>query len=174
MNSYCGIDWGNAAEIMTCFLACIAFVLSLIEYRNHKKRERINILTQLSMRYTSDTNICSVVKYLEALEDKKDNPAIPEIHQIEMFMRFFEEVSCLVKAKSLKENIVYYMFGHYVLLFAENIDKMPTELEYNKGFWVLFRSFVERMKTAKESLFCYKTENNEVDEYRINEKMIEL
>ena len=149
MIDFCEINWGSVAELITCFLACLAIVLSYIEYRNHKKRERINILTQLSVRYTTDLNICSVIKYLESLEDKKENIELPDIHQIEMFMRFFEEVDCLIKTKSIKDNVVCYMFGHYVLLFAENIDKMPAELEYNKGFWALFRDFVERMKIAK-------------------------
>ena len=175
MNSYCcGICWGSMAEIITCILACSAFVLSFIEYRSYKKRERIRILTQLNIRYTTDSDICSVVKFLEQLEDKTDNPAIPDIHQIEMYMRFFEEISCLIRAKSLKESIVYYMFGHYVIIFAENIYKLPKELEYDKGLWRLFRNFVDKMRIAKETLYPYKTDDNKTDEYRINEKKIEL
>lgn len=165
---YCEINWGSVAEIVTCFLACLAFILSYFEYRNHKKQERINILSQFSIRYTTDKDICAVVKYLENLEEGK-NETIPELHKIEMFMRFFEEIYCLIQVKSLKENIVYYMFGHYVLLFAEAKDKLPKELEYDKGFWVLFRNFVERMKKAKATL--YKDKNNE---YKINVKKIEL
>ena len=175
MNNYfCGIDWGSMAEIITCIVAIIAFLFSIIEYRSHKKRERINILTQFSVRYTSDPNICSVVKYLEQLEDETNNPNIPDIHQIEMYMRFFEEMSCLIKAKSLKENIVYYMFGHYVLIFADNIDKLPKELEYDKGYWILFRNFVKKMRKAKKNLYPYKTDDNKMDEYRIDEKRIKL
>ena len=126
----CDINLGDVAEIFTCFLAFLAFILSCIEYRNYKKRERINILTQLNMRYTTNEDIRSVVKYLEALEDKKDE-SLPEIHEIEMFMRFFEEIDCLIQAKSIKENIVYYMFGHYVLLFEKEKDNFPKELEYD-------------------------------------------
>ena len=174
MNDCCVIEWGGLAEIITCIIAFLAFILSYKEYRGHKKRERINILTQLSVRYTTDSNICSVVKYLEQMEDKLDDSNIPDIHQIEMFMRFFEEVDCLIRAGALKENIVYYMFGHYVLLFAENIDKLPKELGYNKGFWVLFRNFVDKMRNSKEALYPYKTDDNKMDEYKIDEKMIEL
>ena len=170
----CDINLGSVAELLTCFLAIFAFTISYKEYRNHKKRERISILTQLSERYASDPNISSVVRYLEDLEDKKINSNPPDIHQIELFMRFFEEVSCLMNAKSVKDNIVYYMFGHYVLLFADNIDKFPKELEYDKGFWILFRRFVERMKKAKAKIYCYNTKENKVDEYKIKEKEIEL
>ena len=135
MSDYCyGINWGSVADFITCALAILAFILSYKEYRNHKKRERISILTQLSERYATDSNISSVVKYLEDLEENEENTKLPDVHQIEMFMRFFEEIFCLIKANSLKENIVYYMFGHYVLLFADNIDKFPEELEYSKGF----------------------------------------
>ncbi len=91
-----------------------------------------------------------------------------------MYMRFFEEINCLINAEALKVNIVYYMFGHYVLLFADNIDKLPEKLEYSKAFWLYFREFVEKMKKAKEELYCYKTNNNEIDEYKINTKKIKL
>ena len=154
----CDINLGSVAELLTCFLAIFAFTISYKEYRNHKKRERISILTQLSERYASDPNISSVVRYLEDLEDKKINSNPPDIHQIELFMRFFEEVSCLMNAKSVKDNI----------------DKFPKELEYDKGFWILFRRFVERMKKAKAKIYCYNTKENKVDEYKIKEKEIEL
>ena len=118
------------------------------------------------MRYTTNEDIRSVVKYLEALEDKKDE-SLPEIHEIEMFMRFFEEIDCLIQAKSIKENIVYYMFGHYVLLFEKEKDNFPKELEYDKGFWVLFRKFVERMKKAETSLYDNPKEKKQIKEKRI-------
>ena len=170
----CGIELGSLAEIITCCLAGFAFLLSWKEFQNHKKRERINIITQFSKRYTEDCHIKNVVQYLESLEDKKEDLNPPNIHDIEMFMRFFEEISCLVKANSIKENITYYMFGHYLLIFAENIDKMPKELEYDKGVWTLFRDFVDTMKKAKESLYSEKTEDGKVDEYKINTNKIEL
>ena len=171
----CRLNWGSIAECVTAFLALCAFVLSCIEYRKHKKRERVNNLTQLSVRYTNDPEINAVVKYLEALEDNKENQiGLPNIHQIEMYMRFFEEICCLIKSKALKRNVVYYMFGNYVIIFADNKDKWPPELGYDKGYWQLFREFVEMMREARKLLYPYRNSKNEINEYKIKVKEIKL
>ena len=171
----CKFNWGSLADWVTAFFALCAFGLSFIEYRKHKKRERVNTLTQLSVRYTNDPEINAVTKYLEAIEDNKEETiGLPNIHQIEMYMRFFEEICCLVKSKALKRNVVYYMFGHYVIVFADNKDKWPQELEYDKGYWQLFREFVEMMREARKLLYPYRNGKNEINEYKINDKEIKL
>jgi hypothetical protein len=171
----CSVNWGSLADWITAVFASAAFILSVCEYKKHKKRERVNHLTQLSIRFTTESEISSVVKYLEALEDNNEKTMVlPNIHQIEMYMRFFEEICCLVKSKALKRNIVYYMFGHYVLVFADNKEKWPSELGYDKGYWQLFRDFVEMMREARNELYPYKNENNSVNEYKINKTKIKL
>ncbi len=171
----CGLKWGSIADLSTALFAFCALVVSICEFCKYKKRERVSILTQMSIRYTTDPDICSVVRYLEALEDKKESTlALPNIHQLEMFMRFSEELCCLVKSKALKSNIVYYMFGHYVLVFANNKEKWATELGYEKGYWRLFRDFVDMMQGAHDKLYPYKDDNNNTNEYKINVKNIRL
>ena len=176
MNTFCcGVSWGSVADWSIAFFALCAFGLSIYEYKKHKKRERVNNLAQLNVRYTTDQDINSVVKYLETIEDnKEDTIEFPNIHQLEMFMRFFEEICCLINSKALKRNIVYYMFGHYVIIFADNKEKWPSELEYDKGYWQLFRDFVEMMRKAREELYPYRNDNNEINDYKINAKRIKL
>lgn len=171
----CGLKWGSIADLGTVFFAFCAFGLSLYEFCKYRKRERVSILTQMNIRYTTDPDICTVIRYLEALEDKKEKSlTLPDIHQLEMFMRFSEELFCLVKTESLKKDIVYYMFGHYVLVFANNKDKWPTELGYNMGYWQLFRDFIEMMQKAHDELYPYKDGNNNTNEYKIDVKKIKL
>ncbi len=171
----CGLKWGSIADFGTAFFALCAFGFSLYEFCKYKKRERVGILTQMNIRYTTDSDINAVVRYLEALEDKKENAlALPNIHQLEMFMRFSEELCCLVRSNALKVNIVYYMFGHYVLVFANYKDKWPIELGYEKGYWRLFRDFVNKMQEAHDELYPYIDDNNNTNEYNINVKKIKL
>ena len=66
------------------------------------------------------------------------------------------------------------MFGHYVLVFANNKDKWPTELGYNMGYWQLFRDFIEMMQKAHDELYPYKDGNNNTNEYKIDVKKIKL
>lgn len=171
----CGVNWGSIADWSTAFLTLCALGLSICEYRKYKKRARVNNLTQLSVRYTTDPEISYVVKYLERVEDENEKTmGIPNIHQLEMYMRFFEEICCLVKSKALRRNIVYYMFGHYVIVFADNKEKWPSELGYDKGYWQLFREFVDIMREAQKELYPYRNDNNEINEYKINVKKIKL
>lgn len=171
----CVLKWGSIADLSTALFALCALIVSIYEFCKYKKRERVSILTQMNIRYTTDPDICSVVRYLEALEDKKESTlALPNIHQLEMFMRFSEELCCLVRSNALKLNIVYYMFGHYVLIFASYKDKWPIELGYEKGYWQLFRDFVNMMQRAHDELYPYKDDNNNTNDYKINVKKIEL
>lgn len=171
----CEFKWGSIADCITALFALCAFGLSLYEFHKYKKRERVNNLTQMNNRYITDTEICLVLNYLEALEDNRENTlALPTIHQLEMYMRFSEELYCLVKSKALKVNIVYYMFGHYVLVFAKYKDKWPIELGYEKGYWQLFRDFVDMMQSAHDKLYPFKDDNNNTNVYKINVKKIKL
>lgn len=169
------LELGSIADCATALFAICAFILSIIEYRKYKKRERVNLLMQMSKKYTTDSAIKTVLSYLEALENKREKTlALPNIHQLEMFMRFFEELCCLVKSKALRVNIVYYMFGHYVIIFDDNKEIWPHELEYEKGYWKLFRNFVEMMRKSRDELFPYRNDDNIMIEDKINDKKIKL
>lgn len=171
----CEVNWGSIADWSTALFTFCALGLSIWEYRKYKKRERVNILTQLNIRFTTDQDIIYVIRYLEELEDNNEKKmGVPNIHQLEMYMRFFEEICCLLRSKALKRNIVYYMFGHYVIVFADNKDKWPYELEYDKGYWQLFRDFVDIMRKARKELYPYRSDNNEINDYKINVKRIKL
>ena len=167
---------GSVADWLIVFITLGAFLFSIYQYEIHKERKRVDVLTKFNIRYTTDKNICSVVEYLETLEDNRAAPIEkrPKIHELEMFMRFFEEIYCLVKSEALKRNIVYYMFGHYLIVFDDNKDKLPIELEYDKGFWTLFRESVKMMREARDELYSNKINSNVIDESKIDMKKIEL
>ena len=171
----CGVTWGSIADWSTALITFCALGLSICEYRKYKKRERVNNLTQLNVRFTTDQDISYVTKYLEKLEDNNEKTmGVPDIHKLEMYMRFFEEICCLLKSKALKRNIVYYMFGHYVIIFADNKEKWPSELGYDKGYWQLFRDFVDIMREARKELYPYRNDNETINEFKIDVKKIKL
>ncbi len=171
----CELKLESIAGCATAFIALCALGFSVFEYCKYKKRERANLLMQLSERYTTNPDIRNVIMYLEAIEDSNEHLlALPNIHQLEMFMRFSEELCCLIKSKALKTNIVYYMFGHYVLVFANAKEKWPTELGYEKGYWRIFRDFVNMMQTAHDTLYMCRDDHNNINEYRINDKKIRV
>ena len=154
---------GICANDITALTAVIAFVFSVCQYMKYKKRERVSILAQYNERYTTDPNIADVVKYLELKEDEKEC-TMPDLHKLEMYMRFCEELYFLIKASSMERNIAYYMFGHYIVFFDDNKKKWPEDLGYNKKYWCVFREFVKEMRFTKIDLYG---ENNKMSEEEI-------
>lgn len=154
-------NWGSYAEL---FMACLAFITLLIsacEYCWHKKRERVCVLENYNARYAGDEEIKAVVTYLEALEENKERTE-PNVHQLEMYMRFCEELYFLIKSKSMKRNIAYYMFGHYVLIFNTENKKWIEKLGYNEKYWTVFRKFVCEMNNAKKDLIDKNAKDIEI------------
>ncbi|MBR4029016.1 MAG: hypothetical protein IKJ08_05480 [Alistipes sp.] len=144
-------------ECTTLVIAIAAFVLSYVEYTKHKKRTRIEILCRYNERYQSDHELSKVVRYLEKIENplkEGEKNEQPDRHSVEMYMRFYEELYFLIKANSIKKEIVYYMFGHYVLVFEEHFTHLAdweNQLGYQEEYWKVFRQFVNLMKEEKKS-----------------------
>ena len=104
-----------------------------------------------------DPYISAVVKYLEKEDGltHKTNVIEPDDHDVEMFMRFFEELELLIRAKSIDEKVVSYMFFHYVQTFDRLKDKWRN-VEYDSEDWRLFHDFHARMKRIREDRNKYK------------------
>ena len=96
------INWAKILpEWISLIIAFIALVLTIVEYGRYKKRFRVEILCKFNERYQKDEEIKSVTKFLEELEDgKSDN--VPHIHELEMYMRFYEELYFLIQAGTMR------------------------------------------------------------------------
>lgn len=123
----------------------------------HKKQLRTELLMNYSVRYCTNEDISSVVKYLEQEEGLKlhKKVEIPDDHEVEMFMRFFEELELLIVAKAIDAKIVFYMFYFYLHTFEKHKD-MWKNVGYEDNEWKVFREFVDRMKKLKEDRNNYK------------------
>ena len=74
----------------------------------------------------------------------------PDDHQVEMFMRFFEEIELLIQENAMDEETVYYMFSYYVLEFDKRKDRW-SRVDYDSADWQYFQSFIQRMKRNRDS-----------------------
>lgn len=85
----CNITIENLINLGILIVAIAAFVFSLFELRSHKTKEDNKLLSQLNKRYLESEDIQIVVKYLRVTE-----PSIhqPNAYQIDLFLRFFEEL----------------------------------------------------------------------------------
>lgn len=148
---YPTIEIGSSAQIVTAVIAMLAFVLSVSEYCVNKDFKEVQVLSEYNMRYTSDPNIIKVVKYLNYIDEhgKINNlpRVVPSNYEVEMFMRFFEELELQICCGRLKEKDVLDLFIYY----AKKLDdeQLRTELgvtDYDNN-WCGFRNLLNRNKT---------------------------
>ena len=79
----------------------------------------------------------------------------PDDHEVEMFMRFFEELELLIVSKAIDEKIVSYMFYYYLHTFEKYKDQWQN-VGYEDKEWNLFHEFMDRMKKLREDKTKYK------------------
>ena len=78
------------------------------------KKEQAQALSKFNERYSSDKNIEIVVKYLIG-EREGAEVVIPTTYQLELFLRFFEELEYAISQKMLDEKHTFDMFSYYAL-----------------------------------------------------------
>lgn len=121
---YCSIktlfpafEMGSYGEVVTAIAAVFALVVGYHEYCLKKDINMAKVLSEYNNRYSNDCNIVKVVKYLNYRNEggKNNNfpAAKPSNYEVEMFMRFFEELEVQIKAGRLKEEDVFNLFTYY-------------------------------------------------------------
>ena len=98
-------------------VAIVAVIVSLMELHSHKKKENNKLLSQLNLRYVNTAEIQKVVRYLR--ENEPDNNE-PSAYEIELFLRFFEELAVYLNTGSLKPNDIREFFDFYFERFEKN------------------------------------------------------
>lgn len=102
---------GILIDLATLFLAIIAVWRTWKEYNSHKQREYHKLFSQLNRRYERNNDMQDVVRYLR---NKAPFGEKPSMYQLEVFLRFFEELGLYMKTDSLKAKDVDKFFGYYL------------------------------------------------------------
>lgn len=101
---------GDYINLGILIVAVVAAIISYKEYCSHKRKEDNKLLSQLNKRYINNKDIQIVVRYLRESEPSDTEP---DAYQIEIFLRFFEELGLYLKTNSLKAEDVNVFFGYY-------------------------------------------------------------
>lgn len=131
------------ASLLTASIATAAFIYTKKEYRLHIEREQSQTLSKFNERYCADKNIEAVVKYLIGKRDGA-TVAMPTTYQLELFLRFYEELEYALSKKMLDENLIFEMFSYYALAAYYSEEFMLKYLDEN--CWNRFLAFVGRMR----------------------------
>ena len=144
-------------KIITSIVGVLSLYIVYEKYVEYLKRNRIQYLLEFGKKYSEDKEIKEVVEFMEHLEENNmymdyemnaDNTykeSALEIHSIEMFMRFIEELELLIRPGSISESSALNLFGHYTIILDKYHSRWP-DLKYDEDFWNVYRSFVEKAK----------------------------
>ena len=98
-------------EILALVVAAGALWYTRKEYVSHKVKEDNKLFSQLNRRYENTQQIQEVVRYLR---DKEASDREPSLYQLELFLRFFEELGLYIETNSLDAGRVNDFFGFYL------------------------------------------------------------
>lgn len=131
------------ASLLTASIATLAFAYTKKEYKLHVEKEQAQTLSEFNKRYSSDKNIEAVVKYLIGKEEGV-KVAMPTTYQLELFLRFFEELEYTISQKVLDEKLIFELFSYYALVAYDAQEFMLEELD--EKCWNRFLAFIVRMR----------------------------
>ena len=133
-----------ASSVTAVATTCGVFY-AVIQYCFYKKQEKTAILLKYNERYATDQNIQKVVNYLLwKIDHQKHGIPVNKVYygfdneedikptknQVEMFMRFFEELQISIEAKRLDPNMVKKLFAYYAHKLPQMIDNDLLPEEY--------------------------------------------
>ena len=123
---------GNIIDFCIMVVAIIAACISYKEWYSHKTKEYNKLLSQLNERYINNKDIQTVVKYLRYTEPSDSQP---DAYQIDLFLRFFEELGVYLENNSIKKEDVRNFFNYYIEQFFKPEGRgklLRLRSEYNK------------------------------------------
>lgn len=119
------IEWLANINIITV----IAAIWAIIEFLQHKKNKKCEILAHYHERYANDHHIDKVLHYYLRTKDNKDGKKsdVPDVHDREMFLRFFEEIELMIQRNYIRKSDVKKLFIFYFMV-----------LWRSNSFWSVF------------------------------------
>lgn len=120
---------GVVIDFCILLVAVIAARISYREYQSHKTKEYSELLSQLNERYLGNDNMQTVVKYLRDIDPEGDEPSA---YQVELFLRFFEELYVYMRHDGLEPNDVREFFNYYIerLYYSERGKKLLEKINH--------------------------------------------
>ena len=140
----------NVAEIIIALAAVFGIFFNIKQQRTMMKQIKTEVFIRYCSKYPMNKEVSNVVKYLEEIEGLNHNSTVanPDGHDVEIFMRFFEEIEYHIRAKIMDEQMVYDMFSYYLFVFEKNKEKFNIT-DYDSDSWSYYRNIVKRLENIK-------------------------
>ena len=152
----------GVSAIASVALTIITFggvVIGCWEYGKHVDEKKNELFSHLNKEYLKSEDIQDVVKYLQHTNPTNEKPTP---YQVNIFLRFFEEMGLYLENKDIDAQKVNYFFGYYFneLLTSEKgkdllknsdfiiKDGLVKDLSNKKSEdWHYLNAYIEKTKT---------------------------
>lgn len=121
--------------IMTLTTICFGFY----QYNKENRFKRANYFNELRNRFKSNQGFNEI---REQINNRQNLNQFSQT-QIYDYAGFFEELQIAINSNFIKSEMVYYLFGHYILEFADN---NAGRIQLDAQLWIVLNELINSMR----------------------------
>jgi hypothetical protein len=146
------MEWEFIIKIITIvgfFVTIVTICFAFYQLNQEKRFKKLNHFTELRSRFKTNNHFTEI---RERLNNHQNLDSISIINLYD-YAGFFEELQIAINAKFIKPKMVYYLFGHYILDFADNQNIIQLEAP----LWSALNELVITMRSIDENYIYTNT-----------------
>ena len=120
-------------------IALITIYIGLKQYKNENRFKKAAQFFELRRRF-KENNDFTMIREKVMNESRIDDITVIKVYD---YVGFFEELQIAINSNFIDEEMVYYLFGHYIIDFGESEFSKFIE---DVNLWTLYNKLLERMK----------------------------
>lgn len=136
--------------IATVFGVIITFTgiyFGLKQYKNENRFKKAAQFFELRVRFKENE------KFNKIRDKLNNNQNLNDINQTDIYdyAGFFEELQIAINSGFIDPEMVYYLFGYYIIQFADKQEKISLDLP----LWAALNELASNMKYIRSKPFRY-------------------
>lgn len=152
----------NYYDLVKILIAVITILLSYIQLRLYKRKENDKLLSQLNERYLENKDMQAVVKYLRDIDPTDEEPSA---YQVELLLRFFEELYVYMRHDGLEPDDVITFFNFYFdrLYHTERGQKLLAKINHEDGNLDYLNGYKDKIGFTNRNIQQYEKQKHTND-----------
>lgn len=146
------MEWELIIKIIAIvgfFVTIVTICFAFYQFNQEKRFKKLNHFTELRSRFKQNNHFTEIRERINNHQNL-DNISIINLYD---YAGFFEELQIAINSKYIKPKLVYYLFGHYILDFADNQNIIQLEAP----LWSALNELVMTMRSIDENYIYTNT-----------------
>lgn len=135
--------------IIGFFITFLGFGLAIWQYIKQKRHERMRYLMDIRSKFKGDARYTEIRRKIEYKESLSSHQII-DIYDI---AGFYEELQIAINSNLISKEMVYYLFGYYIIQFYEADHGLNLDADLWKGLKEIYHT----MKQVEETGFQFSS-----------------